>query len=59
MDIKQFMPKISESDLRKEVRKEYANAEVVQKHDIFEGVPNPSSALDYGTRVISLRALKR
>lgn len=25
MDIKQFMPKISESDLRKEVRKEYAN----------------------------------
>ena len=28
MDIKQFMPKISESDLRNEVRKEYANVAI-------------------------------
>jgi len=36
----------------------FENAEIVQKHDIFEGVPNPSSALEYGTQGISLRARK-
>jgi len=36
----------------------FENAEIVEKHNIFEGVPNPSSALDYGTRGISLRANK-
>lgn len=33
-------------------------AEIVQKHNIFEGVPRPSSALDYGTQGVSLRARK-
>lgn len=36
----------------------FIEAEVVQKHNIFEDVPNPSSALDFGTIGISLRARK-
>jgi len=36
----------------------FENAEIVQKHHIFEGVPNPSSALDFGTQGVSLRANK-
>ncbi len=35
MDIKQFMLKISESDLRKEVRKEYANVAVTPTRAII------------------------
>ena len=36
----------------------FENAEIVQKHNIFEGVANPSSALDFGTQGVSLRANK-
>jgi hypothetical protein len=36
----------------------FMEAEIVEKHNIFEGVPNPSSALDFGTIGISLRARK-
>jgi hypothetical protein len=36
----------------------FIEAEIVQKHNIFEGVPNPSDALDFGTIGISLRARK-
>jgi hypothetical protein len=34
----------------------FENVEIQHRHDIFEDVPNPSSALDYGTVGISLRA---
>jgi len=36
----------------------FENAEIVQKHNIFEGVANPSSSLDFGTQGVSLRANK-
>jgi hypothetical protein len=36
----------------------FIEAEIVQKHNIFEDVPNPSSALDFGTLGISLKARK-
>jgi len=36
----------------------FENAEIVERHDIFEGVPDPSSALKYGTQGVSLRARK-
>jgi hypothetical protein len=37
----------------------FEHAKIVQEHNIFEGVPNPSSALDYGTKGVSLRARKQ
>jgi hypothetical protein len=36
----------------------FADVEIVKKHDIFDGVPNPSDALQFGTQGISLRAHK-
>jgi hypothetical protein len=36
----------------------FENVEIVKKHNIFEDVPNPSSALEYGTQGVSLRARK-
>jgi hypothetical protein len=33
-------------------------AEIVARHDIFADVPNPSSAMEFGTKGISLRARK-
>lgn len=36
----------------------FEEAEIVQKHDIFADVHNPSSALEFGTIGISLRARK-
>jgi hypothetical protein len=36
----------------------FENAEIVQKHNIFQDVSNPSSALEFGTQGISLRARK-
>jgi ubiquinone/menaquinone biosynthesis C-methylase UbiE len=34
------------------------DVEIVSTYDIFEGVPDPSSALQFGTRGISFRARK-
>jgi hypothetical protein len=36
----------------------FEDAPIVKKHDIFADVPNPSSALEFGTQGISLRARK-
>jgi hypothetical protein len=36
----------------------FEDAEIVERYDIFEGVPDPSSALKYGTQGVSLRARK-
>jgi len=36
----------------------FEDVEIVNKFDIFEGVPNPSDALQFGTQGISLRARK-
>jgi hypothetical protein len=36
----------------------FEDAQIVKQHNIFEGVPKPSSALEFGTRGISLRARK-
>jgi len=36
----------------------FEGAEIVQKHNIFTEVPNPSSALEFETVGISLRAHK-
>jgi hypothetical protein len=36
----------------------FEKAEIVQKHNIFQDVPNPSSALEFGTQGISLQARK-
>jgi hypothetical protein len=36
----------------------YENIKIQKRHDIFEDVPNPSSALEFGTRGISMRAQK-
>jgi len=36
----------------------FADAVIVEKHDIFADVPNPSSAMAFGTKGISLRARK-
>jgi hypothetical protein len=36
----------------------FENAEIVERYNVFDDVPDPSSALDYGTQGISLRARK-
>jgi hypothetical protein len=36
----------------------FQDAEIVEKHDIFADVPNPSSAMAFGPKGISLRAHK-
>jgi len=36
----------------------FEDAVIVEKHDIFADVPNPSSAMAFGTNGISLRARK-
>jgi hypothetical protein len=36
----------------------FIKAAIRQYHDVFEDVPHPSSALEFGTRGISLRAIK-
>ena len=36
----------------------FEDAVVAHKHNIFEDVPDPSSAMKFGTQGISLRALK-
>jgi hypothetical protein len=36
----------------------FEDAAVVEKHNIFADVPNPSSAMEFGTLGISLRARK-
>jgi hypothetical protein len=36
----------------------FEDAEIVQKHNIFADVPDPSSALEFGTQGLSLRARK-
>jgi hypothetical protein len=36
----------------------FEDAAIIQKNDIFADVPNPSSALEFGTIGISLRASK-
>jgi len=36
----------------------FTQAEIVQHHAIFEGATHPSSALEFGTKGISLRAFK-
>jgi len=36
----------------------FEDAVIVEKHDIFADVPNPSSAMAFGTKGISLRACK-
>jgi hypothetical protein len=36
----------------------FADAVIVEKHDIFADVPNPSRAMAFGTKGISLRARK-
>gem|GEM_PF-3977328 len=33
-------------------------AEILERHAIFQDVPHPSSALEFGTKGISLRAMK-
>jgi hypothetical protein len=48
-----------EADLIKAVNSAgFTKAQIIQHHSIFEGVPKPSSALEFGTKGISLRALK-
>jgi len=37
----------------------FDQVEIREYHPIFEDVPNPSSALEFGTKGISLKALKR
>jgi hypothetical protein len=37
----------------------FIEAAIRHYHDIFEDVPHPSSALEFGTKGISLRALKK
>jgi hypothetical protein len=37
----------------------FAEAEIRHYHAIFEDVPHPSDALEFGTRGISLRAMKK
>jgi hypothetical protein len=37
----------------------FAEAAIRQHHAIFEDVPHPSDALEFGTKGISLRAMKR
>jgi hypothetical protein len=50
---------LPEVDLLKSVQQSgFENVEIRHRHNIFEGVPNPSSALDYGTIGISLSAQK-
>jgi hypothetical protein len=36
----------------------FEDVEVVKVHDIYASVPDPSSALDFGTKGISFRARK-
>jgi hypothetical protein len=36
----------------------FNDIQIAKQHNIFEGVPNPSSALEFGTRGVSLRARK-
>jgi hypothetical protein len=36
----------------------FEKAVIVKKHDIFVDVPNPSSAMEFGTKGVSLRARK-
>jgi len=36
----------------------FKDAEIVKQHDMFADVPNPSSAMAFGTRGVSLRARK-
>jgi len=36
----------------------FEKAEIVQTHTIFEDVPNPSSAQEFGTKGVSFRAFK-
>ena len=36
----------------------FKDAVIVKKHDIFADVPNPSSAMAFGTKGISLQARK-
>ena len=49
----------AEADLLKAVNTAgFKDAAIVEKHDIFADVPNPSSAMKFGTLGISLRARK-
>jgi hypothetical protein len=36
----------------------FQEGEIVEKHNVFEGIPNPSSALEFGTQGVSFRARK-
>ncbi len=36
----------------------FEDAEIIEKYNIFDDVPEPSSALSFGTLGISLRARK-
>jgi hypothetical protein len=36
----------------------FENAEIVYKYNNYEGVPDPSDALEFGTQGISFRARK-
>ncbi len=36
----------------------FENAEIVERYNIFDDVPDPSSALEFGTQGVSLRAYK-
>jgi hypothetical protein len=53
------LPNISVDDLLNVTRAVgFIEAQIVQRYDIFEDVPHPSDALEFGTRGISLRARK-